>query len=243
MSGHSHWATIRHKKGVEDAKRGKLFSKLNREVLIAIKEGGSNPDHNARLRMAIERAREYNMPKDNIDRLIKKATGEKESESLEEFIFEILGPKEMAILAQGITDNKNRALGDIKKILTKTNAKLVAEGALRWMFEKKGEITVEVLSNGKNREELEIISIEAGADDIQWSDTEMFIYTKPEDLEPVRKKLEEHGVKAKSASLSWIAKEQKKLDPQEREDAQKLLELLDDNDDVQELYTNVDLGE
>ncbi len=241
MSGHSHWATIKHKKGLEDAKRGKLFSKLNREVLVALKEGGPNPDTNARLRMAIERAREYNMPRENIDKIIKKATGEKNAQVLEEFIFEIMGANEVAIMAQGITDNKNRALGEIKKILMRANGKLVAEGALRWMFEKKGEIAIDVPSSNKTAEELEMAAIDAGAQDISAEGNTLLVYTDPGNLDPVKKKLEGAGLKIQSYSLSWVAKETKILGDKEKEEAEKLLEALDDNDDIQELYTNVSL--
>ncbi len=237
MSGHSHWATVKHKKGLEDAKRGKIFSKLNREVSVAVREGGPNPDHNTKLRMLIEKARQYNMPKDNIERIIKKISGGEEAEILESFLFEMIGPGEAAILIEGITDNKNRTLGELKRITTKFDAKLVGEGALKWQFSKKGMIEIE--ADLTKKEELEMTAIEAGADDIEFGENSMTIYTTPENIDTVRKALEAGGLKVKSFSIVWVANEEKTITPEQQASLEKLFEALDDNDDVQELYTNV----
>lgn len=238
MSGHSHWATIKHKKGAEDAKRGKLFSKLNREITVAVRDGGPNLDTNSKLRVLFEKAKEYNMPKDNIDRILKKASGELQGETLEEFIFEIIGPGESAILVEGITDNKNRALGNLKKILSRFDAKLVSEGALKWQFDRKGFIDIEGVSQN---EELEMQAIECGADDIAWGDNSLTIYASPDHLDSVRKALEAKGIKYKTFGFSWVAKEEKNISDDAKQSLEKLFEALDDDDDVQELFSNVSL--
>lgn len=237
MSGHSHWATVKHKKGLEDAKRGKIFSKLNREVTVAVREGGPNPDHNTKLRMLIEKARQYNMPKENIERIIKKISGGEDAEVLESFLFEMIGPGETAILIEGITDNKNRTLGELKRIVTKFDAKLVGEGALKWQFSKKGSLEIE--ADLSKKDELEMMAIEAGADDIEFGENSMNIYTSPENLDAVRKALESSGLKVKSFSVVWVANEEKTITPEQKASLEKLFEALDDNDDVQELFTNV----
>ena len=238
MSVHSLQATIKHKKGAEDAKRGKIFSKLNREIAVAVRDGGPNIETNGKLKVLFEKAREYNMPKDNIDRILKKASGEAQGETLEEFMFEIIGPGESAILVEGITDNKNRALGNLKKILSHFDAKLVSEGALKWQFDRKGFIDVEVPSRD---EELEMKAIECGADDIAWQENLMTIYTSPDNLENVRKALESKNIKAKTFGFSWVAKEEKNISEDAKQSLEKLFEALDDDDDVQELYSNISL--
>ena len=233
MSGHSHWATIKRAKGAEDAKRSNAFSKMARLISIAAREGG-NPESNSKLRVAIEQAKEFNMPKENIERAIKKGTGELTGETLEEFVFEALGPSGIALIIEGITDNKNRALGDIKQILNQHNGKLAGEGSVKWMFERRGCIVVEK----KNKEEIELQAIEAGAEDIKEKDDFIEIYTKPENLEQVKKNLEEKGIKIDSASLGWAAKEEIEAN---KETAEKLFEALDENDAVQNIYSNIKL--
>jgi YebC/PmpR family DNA-binding regulatory protein len=182
MSGHSHWHSIKYKKGAADAKKGKVFSKISREITIAARESGGDPDFNPKLRMAVERARSFNMPADNIERAIKKGTGELEGEKLEEVLFEAYGPGGIALIIEGITDNKNRTLGEIKQILSQYNGKLVGEGGVRWMFERK---------------------------------------------------VKEPG------SLEWVAKQEIELSEKDKETAEKLFEALDENDAVQEIYSNL----
>lgn len=240
MSGHSHFSTIKHKKTIADAKRGKIFSKLAREVYIAAKEGDGDPNFNPRLRMVIEKARSVNMPADNIDRAIKKGTGELAGEKLEEVLFEAYGPAGIAVIIEGITDNKNRALSEIKRILTQNGGKLVTEGAIKWMFERKGIITLSI-TNGQapiTKEELELKVIEAGAEDVYWHNEVLDIYTKIEGLERVKKNLEERRVKIESVSLDWVAKEEIAVDEKTKEACQKLFEALDENEAVQEIYSN-----
>lgn len=242
MSGHSHAKTVKHQKGLADAKRGAFFSKMAKELEITAKDGG-DPVFNAKLRMAIERAKEGNMPTENIERAIKRGAGELEGAKLEEVSFEAYGPGNVAIIIDGITDNKNRTLGEIKQILNQNGGKLVGEGAIRWMFERKGTVIINSKSqtSSKTNEELELLAIEAGAEDIYWHDDGMLdIYTKPEDLEKVRKSLEEKGIKAESTSLGWVPKENIKVDDKAKETCQKLFEALDESDSVQEVYSNIE---
>lgn len=242
MSGHSHAKTIKHQKGLADAKRSAAFSKSAKELEIAAKEGG-DPIFNSKLRMAIEKARDVNMPAENIERAIKRGTGELEGGKLEEVSFEAYGPGNVAIIIDGITDNKNRTLGEIKQILNQNGGKLVSEGAIRWMFERKGAVIINSklqILNSKTNEELELLSIEAGADDIYWHDGGMLdVYVKPEYLEKVRKNLEEKGIKAESISLDWVPKENIEADESTRMACQKLFDALDENDAVQEIYSNL----
>jgi len=235
MSGHSHFSSIKHKKAITDAKKSKVFSKMAREITLAAKEGGGDAEFNPKLRLAIERARSSNMPKDGVERAIKRGTGEIEGALLEEITLEAFGPQGIAIIIEGITDNKNRTLSEIKTILNQNKGKLAGEGAVRWMFEKKGVITVAT----KKKEELELLAIESGAEDIYWKGDILDIYTKPEELEKIKKALEEKGIKPESASLDWVAKETTSLEPKDKEKAEKLFADLDENDAVQEIYSNI----
>ena len=235
MSGHSHAKTIMATKMANDAKKGKIFSKFGRLITIAAKEGG-DPVINSKLKVAIEQAKSFNMPKDNIERAIKKGTGELAGENLEEVSFEAFGPGGIAIIIDGITDNKNRTLTDIKVILNQNGGKLAGEGAVRWLFERKGAITVS--SQGKTKEELEFLAIEVGAEDVLWHDNMLDIYTKPEDFENIKKLLEEKQIKIESASLDLAAKEEVELSEKDKEQAEKLFESLDENDAVNDIYSN-----
>jgi len=234
MSGHSHWASIKHQKGIADIKKGQAFSKVARLITLAAKTG-ADPTTNSKLRLAIEQAKSLNMPKENIDRAIKRGTGEIESEKLEEVVFEAFGPAGIAIIIEGITDNKNRSLAEIKQILTQNNGKLAGEGSVKWLFERKGVIMVK---NGE-KEKLEMAAIEAGAEDIYWHDDILDVFTKPEDLEKVKKNLEEKGTKIDSSSLDWVPKEMIEVKENEKETCQKLFEALDDNETVQDIYSNL----
>jgi YebC/PmpR family DNA-binding regulatory protein len=236
MSGHSHFASIKHKKGRADEARGKAFSKMARVIIIAAKDGG-DPESNAKLRLAIDQAKKINMPKDNIERAIKKGSGELEGEKMEEVTFEAYGPGGIAIIVEGITDNKNRTLGELKRILGQYNGKLAGEGSVKWMFERKGSILIE--ESQKPKEELELLAIEAGAEDIKWREGYLNIYTKIENLEEIKKILEEKGIEIESSSLDWVAKEE--LDVKEKESCEKLFSALDEDDDIQDIYSNLKL--
>ncbi|OQX00785.1 transcriptional regulator [Candidatus Parcubacteria bacterium A4] len=242
MSGHSHAKTVKRVKDANDALKGKIFSKISREITISVKEGGSDPESNSKLRMIMQKARKFNMPKDGVEKAIKKGTGELASETLESVTFEILGPKGIAIIVEGITDNKNRTLGEIKGILSQTNGKLADEGATKWLFERKGEIVFHISEQAegkKDKEEIELAAIESGAGDVYWDEDIFGIYTKPEDLEKVKKAMEEGGFAPESVSLIWKAKNEITLDEKGVESCQKLFDQLDENDAVQGIYSNL----
>ncbi len=236
MSGHSHAKTIAHAKGIADAAKGKIFSKFGRLITIAAKEGGDSAI-NSKLRMVIEQAKGFNMPKENIERAVKRGAGELAGESLEEVSYEGFGPGGIALIIDGITDNTNRTLSEIKVILNQNGGKMAGKGAVRWMFERKGAITIK--PDGKPKDELEMLAIEAGADDVKWYGENLEIYTKPENLEKVKKSLEEKGIKIESAGLDYIAKEEVEISEKDKQAAEKLFEALDSNDAVNDIYSNL----
>ncbi|MCX6723920.1 MAG: YebC/PmpR family DNA-binding transcriptional regulator [Candidatus Staskawiczbacteria bacterium] len=243
MSGHSHAKTVMATKMANDAKKGKVYSKYGRLITIAVKEGGGSgdPEKNSKLKAVIEQAKAMNMPKENIERAIKKGTGELAGESLEEVSYEGFGPGGIALIIEGISDNTNRTLGEIKSILNQNNGKMAGEGAVRWMFERKGVIIINSklqIPNYKN-EELEMLAIECGADDVRWDGDKFDIYTKPEDLEKIKKTVEQKGIKTDSASLDFVAKEEVAISEKEKAQAQTLFEALDENDAVNEIYSNL----
>lgn len=237
MSGHSHFKTVAATKNANDAKKGKIFSKMARVITIAVKEKGPDTSSNIQLKAAIEKAREFNMPKENIERAIKKGTGELAGETLEEVSFEAFGPGGIALIIEGITDNKNRTISEVKSTVGKFGGKMAGEGAVRWMFKRKGSIVA--VAEGKAQEELELLAIEAGAQDIKKADGNLEIYTNPEDLDEVKKALEEKGIKLESISLDWVPDEEVTTNNQEKESAKKLFEALDENDAVNDIYSNL----
>lgn len=242
MSGHSHAKTIKHQKELADKKRGAAFSKMIRLITVAVKEGGANPETNNKLRMAIDLARSVNMPKDNVERAISRASGAEGGEAFVEFLFEAYGPGNIAVLIEGITENRNRALGEIKQILNQNGGKMVGEGAIRWMFERKGVVDVDMEGqpeNFKNKEALEMTAIEAGASDMNWYENILDIYTEPDKSEEVKKTLENKGVKVDSFSVGWVPKEEVETDQKTKEQCERLFEALNDNDAVQEVYSNL----
>ncbi len=238
MSGHSHAKTVMATKMANAAKKGKIFSKMGRLITIAAKDGG-DPITNSKLKSAIDQAKSFDMPKENIERAIKKGTGELAGESLEEVVFEGFGPGGIAIIAEGITDNTNRAFTEVKVILNQNNGKMAGKGAVKWMFERKGDIAINNEEKTINKEEFELAAIDAGADDIQWEEGEVYVYTKPEDLEKVKKLLEEKNYKIESVSLGFVAKEKVEISEKEKEQAQRLFDALDENDAVNNIYSNL----
>jgi len=242
MSGHSHARTIMHDKGLADAKRGMAFSKLARMISIAVKDG-KDPAMNSKLRMAIDKAREINMPTDNIERAIKRGAGELEGTKLEEFIFEAFGPGKIAIIIEVITDNKNRTLNDVKKVLNQCAGKLAATGSVRWLFERKGVITISLTNNQEkfNKDNLEMKAIETGAEDIFWHEDFLDVHTKAEKLEEVKKNFEAQSIKLESSYLDWVPKETININEKDKANCQKLFEALNENEDVQEIYSNLGL--
>jgi len=236
MSGHSRWSNIKHKKAKQDKKRAKIFSKLTRKITVAAREGGGDPDKNPDLRSAIEKARDADMPKDNIERAIKKGTGELEGGELEELLLGLYGPGGIAILIEAITDNKNRTLNEIKQILKENDAKLAETDSVRWQFEKKGVIVVQ--ADEEDKEELELKIIDSGADDLKRNE-KIEVYTKLKDLSEVKKNLEQQEIKIEDTSVDWVAKEESEVDEEKEKELEKLFEELDENDAVQDIYSNL----
>lgn len=234
MSGHSHWSTIKFKKGIEDAKRSKVFSKFAKEITVAARDGGGDLNFNPRLRMVVEKAKQENMPSDNIEKAIKKGTGELKGEVLEEFLFEAYGVDGVAILIEGITDNINRTVNELKQTIAQNGGKMVEAGAIRWMFDKKG--VIDVKQGEKDDEETELDLIGAGAEDISKEEDLFVVETKVENLDSTRKNIESMGYKVENSSLSWIPKERVTAN---KEKNYKLFEALDDSEDVKEFYYNL----
>lgn len=232
MSGHSHWASIKHTKQATDAKRSQLFSKLARELTIAAKEGGADPVVNPRLRTVMEKAKEANMPSENVERAIKKATGGEEGQ-LEEMLVEAYGPGGVALLISAITDNKNRTSSEFKQILQRNGGKMVEGGAVRWLFERKGVIRVEGAS-----EETELLAIEEGAEDFYRHNDILDIYTTPDRMGKLKERLEERGLRT-TASLDWVPKEHATVNEAGKQALQRLFEELDNQEDVQDIYSTL----
>lgn len=237
MSGHSHWAGIKHKKGLNDAKRGKVFTKFGKIVTIAARDGGGNPDTNFQLRLAIDRAREVNMPKENIDRAIKRGTGEIKGALIEEILYEALGPGELMLLISSTTDNKNRTVSEIKALLTKNNSKLGEKGSAMWNFEQVGSISVDL--EDKDADTLEMLAIEAGAKDTILEEAVLTIITDQKDFARVRESLVKENLKILDSGLIYLPKNAISVDKETRETYENLMELLDDHDDVNEIYSNL----
>ncbi len=239
MSGHSKWSTIKRQKGAADAKRGQLFTKLAREIIVAAKHGGSDTDTNFRLRLAVQRARDNNMPLDNIERAIKRGTGEgHEGVILLETTYEGYGPGGTAILIQALTDNKNRTVSEVRNVFVRNGSNMGDAGCVSWIFESKGVISVE--AENVDSEELALLAIDAGADDVKVEDSSVEIYTAPEDFESTRKALEENNVKIDSAEVTMVPKNLVALDEKKAIQTLKFLEKLEDLDDIQHVYTNAD---
>ncbi len=240
MSGHSKWASIKHKKGALDAKRGKIFTKLIREITVAAREGGGNPDSNPRLRLAIQKAKDANMPADNIERGIKKGTGELEGVSYETVSFEGYAPGGVAVIVEVLTDNKNRTTSEVRSIFTKRGGNMAGAGSVGFLFDRKG--TFLVAKKGANEEELLNVALDCGAEDLT-SDEDFFQITcVPRDFDKVRTGLTRKNVKITSGELSMVPKNTVKVE--DIETAKKILALvedLEDNDDVQNVYSNFDI--
>jgi YebC/PmpR family DNA-binding regulatory protein len=242
MSGHSKWSTIKHKKGAADAKRGRIFTRLIKELTVAAREGGGNVDTNARLRKAYDDAKAANMPADNIKRAIQRGTGELPGVQYEEITFEGYGPGGAAIFIEALTDNKNRTLPEIRHMFTKNGGNLGESGCVRFMFDKKGYIAVERDKIGEDK--LMEIALEAGADDLVTDDSEYFeIYTAPEALPDVKSALEAKGVPIAASETSMIPQTPVKLDEAKSAQLMKLMEAIEEHDDVQNVWTAAELPE
>ena len=241
MSGHSKWATIKHKKGALDAKRGAVFTKIIKEITAAARNGGGNPESNPRLRTALAKAKESNMPADNIDRAIKKGTGELPGVSYEEQTYEGYGPAGVAILIEALTDNKNRTTSEIRNILEKKGGSMSGAGSVAWQFQKKGLIVVK--KTAFDEEKLMGIVLDAGASDFAAEKDNYEIITEPQDFENVKKALTDAKVSAESAELTRIPSATVKLGLNEAKTALTLIETLEDHDDVQNVYSNIDVSD
>ncbi len=240
MAGHSHWAQIKHKKAKVDAQRGKLFSKLIREITVAARLGDPNPEFNPRLRTAIEQAKKANMPLETIERAIKKGTGELEGESFEEVLYEGYGPGGVAIMVLATTDNRNRTSSEVRHTFTKHGGNLGTAGCVSYLFERRGEIEVPAQSIGE--EEIFEKAIEAGAEDLQSGEEVHLIYTKPEDLYEVKENLEKMGVSVERAQVTWIPTTSVSIeDPETAKKVIKLIDALDDLEDVQQVISNFEV--
>jgi YebC/PmpR family DNA-binding regulatory protein len=240
MAGHSRWAQIKHKKAVADAQKGRLFSKLVREIMLAVRTAGPNPETNLRLRSAIEQARSAGLPGENIERAISRASGKGEEENLQEFLYEASAPGGLLAIIEVITDNKNRALADIKKVLTERGGKLNDPGSVIWNFDKIGVLTLTQADNpGKKDEEIELAIIESGAKDFRWLDGTCIVETEFKDLDKVRRNLEENGLVIEKSEYDYKPKAELVLNSPAKEEMEKLLDALTDLDDVKEVYTNL----
>ncbi|WP_214059753.1 YebC/PmpR family DNA-binding transcriptional regulator [Mesotoga sp. UBA5557] len=241
MSGHNKWANIKHRKGAQDAKRSKVFTKIIRELMVAAREGGSDPNTNTSLRAAIERARGANMPKDTMEKAIKKGAGELEGQTFSEALYEGYAPGGVALLIRCLTDNKNRTAQEIRHTLSKYGGSMAESGAVSWMFERKGIITVskEQISD---LDEFQLLAIEAGAEDIKDDTDPIEIITFPDSVSDVKTALEENGYSL-SYEMSYIPSNSLKVEGSEASKLFKLLDILEDNDDVQEVYDNSDIDE
>jgi YebC/PmpR family DNA-binding regulatory protein len=241
MSGHSKWHTIKHKKGAADAKRGKVFTRLIKELTVAARGGGGDVDMNPRLRTIVAEAKASNMPRENIERAIRRGTGEEPGVSYEEIMYEAYGPGGVALLIQTLTDNKNRTVGEIRFMLGKWNGNLAAENSVAWMFSRKGQLFVE---KGKVDEDKFLSAVlDAGADDMNDGDGAWEVITAPEAFEPVREAVKALGVEPASAAIAMIPQNYVKLTGKDANHMVKLMEALDDHDDVQNVWANFDIEE
>ncbi|MDP8254891.1 MAG: YebC/PmpR family DNA-binding transcriptional regulator [Candidatus Alcyoniella australis] len=241
MSGHSKWSTIKRKKGAADAKRGKLFTKFIREITIAAREGGGDPEGNPRLRTAIDKAKASNMPNDNIDRGIKKGTGDLEGVSYEEIVYEGYGPGGVAIMLDVLTDNRNRALADIRHILTKNNGNLGENGCVSWLFEKRGLIQFD--RGSVDEDSLMEVALEAGADDISEDEDVLEVLTEPSAMQSVRQALVEAGLEPASAEVTSIPQSTVKLTGKQAGQMLRMMDMLEDCDDIQNVWANFDISD
>jgi YebC/PmpR family DNA-binding regulatory protein len=239
MSGHSKWSQIKRQKGANDAKRGATFTKITREIAIAAREGGGDPDANYRLRLAMDKARSVNMPADNIKRAIERAAGGGAAEQYEEIVYEGYGPGGVALLVEAATDNRNRTVADVRSLFTKSGGQLAGAGAVAWQFEPRGVVVVP--RNGVDPDEVALTAIDAGAEDVYTEGDPIEILTDPGHLEALRKSLEEAGVAVDSAEVAMAAKNPIEIDDTVVRQNMRLIEALEELDDVQRVTANFDL--
>lgn len=239
MSGHSHWKTIKHKKGVADAKKGKFFSKLSRLITATAKQGGMDPSFNPKLKLAIEQARSFSMPNDNIEKALKRAAGGGETENFEELLFEGFGPENSALLIFALTNNKNRTFGEIRKTMINLGGKLGETGSVKWLFDQVGAIYISREKNpGLSFEEVEIKAIDRGALDIDTKDNTLRVFTALADFELIKDGFLGDGIVLESSAIEWVAKNSVQVPREKQKVIKKLIDELDELEDVQDIYTN-----
>jgi YebC/PmpR family DNA-binding regulatory protein len=241
MAGHSKWKNIRIRKGKQDAIRAKVFTKLSREIIVAAKEGGGDPATNARLRVAIQKARDNSVPAENVKRSIQRGTGEIEGVQYEEIIYEGYGPAGAAVLVECYTENRNRTVADLRHVFNKNGGNLSESGSVSWQFKHLGQITINM--GGRNEEELTMQALDAGADDVSVEDEQMYVYTSKENLHVAYESIKQGGVECQEVELIWKPSNTVTLSDSDSQKLIKLLDALDDLDDVNETYTNVDMPE
>jgi len=237
MSGHNKWSGIKHKKEANDSKRAKVFTKLAKPIVIATREGGENPDNNFKLRLAIKKAQEFNMPKDNIEKAIKRGTGGDKSAEIFEIIYEAMGPNGIMMIIKATTDNKNRTVSEIKTILNKNGGKFGENGSAMWNFNQVGKIVLKIDSDISD--EIELIAIEAGAKDTLLENNLLNIFTDPKELQTIQNKLTEKNLEILESNLSYVPKSTVSINEKTRFSYEKLLEMLTDQDDVEEIFDNL----
>jgi YebC/PmpR family DNA-binding regulatory protein len=238
MSGHNKWSKIKRQKGIEDAKKGQIFTKLTREIIMAARQGGPELESNFPLKMAVQKARESSMPKENVERAIERGAGAGDGVVLEELTLEGYGPSGTAILVQTVSDNRNRVVQEIRNVFNKQGGTMGSAGSVAWMFDSHGMISIDL--EGKNTDDVELQAIDAGAEDVKVVDTTMEIYTKPTELEIVKKNLESQGLAIASADLTMIPKNTVEVEDKAAIQTMKLLDRMEELDDVQKVFTNVD---
>ena len=241
MSGHSKWSTIKHKKGKEDARRGQLFSKLARAIMVAAREGGADPGSNAALAAAIEKARSYSMPKDNIDRAVQRGSGEGGGESFERITYEGYGPAGVAIIVEVLTDNRNRSASSVRSVFTKHNGTLGQPGSVAWIFERRGSIVVD--AGRYDEDDVMAAAIEGGADDVVRDGASFQVLCEPAELSAVRVAIQQAGIEYEQAELTLQPNSPVQLDEGEARKTLRLIDALEDIDDVQDVYANFDISE
>lgn len=241
MSGHSKWSTIKRQKGAADAQRGQLFTKLSKEIILAAKAGGADPSANLRLRLAVTKAREANMPADNIKRAIDRATGAGAGEDIQEIVYEGFGPAGTAVIVEAATANRNRTVAEVRNVFSRAGGNLGESGSVSWNFENRGVISI--TPDGKDADEVALYAIDAGAEDVSVGSDSIEVYTQPTDLEAVRKALEDNGVAVANAETAYVPKTTVQLDEKEAIQALRLVEKLESLDDVQKVYFNAEFSD
>lgn len=241
MSGHSHWATIKRSKGAADAKRGQLFTKLGREIEIAARDGGGDTGSNFRLRLAVDKARQSAMPKENIERAILRGTGQLKGEIIEQITYEGYGPQGTAVIVEVVTDNRNRAVSEVRRLFSRHGGNLGETGCVAWLFERKGYISI--APQDGEADDLALTAIDTGADDVRVSNDLVEVYTRVEELQKIKAALEEKDIAVDSAELSWVPKSFIQLDQKATHQNMRLIDALEENDDIQAVYSNLEISD